>query len=441
MKKISLLFVLFILCGRFAFSQTLYEFHYHFNLADGAKDEYKAFVYRNPDGTGIMRVVYFDPKTRARNIAEMSMQEHYGVNDNGTTDSTMLILMGSDEEKEQIVGTYPYQTDHFVFTLSADGYFEPASVVSFNDDSTDVVGTFDEARLLNQEDLTKDLVLEYFTEKDEFYINLFETTVRSLSAEEKQTRLNLILVANTEDKTIGKSSVIDRDATLKTFSEIAEFLEIQFNPVVISGKDFSKVNVENAINSLRPGKQDIVVFYYSGHGFNNLKENYVFPYLDLRDKSFQMWGGQYTMNIEAIYQKLKAKGARFNLVISDCCNNDPSQSSNMSSEGATTRTSSIGWNKDNCLALFMNPKPMSLLMTAATRGELSAGNPADGGIFTFNFRESLEKFLGPFFNDVSWSTLVAIAKKRTIEKADHTWCIGDDNVKKPCHQTPIFKIE
>ncbi len=254
-------------------------------------------------------------------------------------------------------------------------------------------------------------------------------------------QLHLILVANTEDKTVGKSAVIDRDATLKTFGEIAEFLGIQFRPVVIAGKEFSKVNVEKAITALRPGRQDIVIFYYSGHGFNQQNERYQFPYLDLRDKSYQRYGGEYTLNAEAIYQKLKSKGARLNIVLSDCCNNDPSNAANISSEGASTRTSSIGWNADNCRALFMNDKPLSIIMTAASKGELSAGNAADGGIFTYNFRESLEKFMGPAYTNVTWDKIVENARKQSITKASRTWCFGEDNSKKVCVQNPVFRID
>ncbi len=129
-------------------------------------------------------------------------------------------------------------------------------------------------------------------------------------------------------------------------------MQIQFVPKMIFGKEFSKINVDNAINAISPGPADIVVFYYSGHGFSNIKDKYSFPYLDLRDKSFQTYGGAYTLNIEDIYNRIRAKGARLNLVFSDCCNSDPSQSSIITSDVAGTRSSSIGWNINNCKALF-----------------------------------------------------------------------------------------
>jgi hypothetical protein len=420
-------------------SQTLYEMKYSYT-SEGVTDRFSAFILRNDDGTGFVRVNFIDPSNKVRKLVEMDMQETYGQNNDGSDDSSLLIFVGLNPRF--IVGEKDdeFTEDHFVFRYNPDsGFYEPDFVFCILDDSTEQAGKVDVINFLNQDDLSRDLVIQYFTEQDVFYKQLFETSTRGLSAAEKQTQLHLVLVANTEDKDIGKTCMIDKDATYKTFSEIAEFLGIQFNPTVIFGKDFSKANVDKAVSAIRPGTNDIVVFYYSGHGFNEMNENYQFPYLDLRDKSFQKYGGPYTLNIETIYQKLKSKGARLNLVISDCCNNDPSSGALVSSEGASTRTSSIGWNLENCKALFMAQQPQSVIMTAAQKGELSAGNPSDGGIFTFIFREQLEKSLGPFTRNPTWNNLVVTAKKETLNKAKTTWCNKAQKIV--CVQHPVYKVE
>jgi len=439
-----------------SYSQTLYEMRYSYT-SDGVTDRLSAFILRNDDGTGLVRVAYLNSEDNKNKLVEMEMQESYGQHEDGTEDSSQLVFVGLNPRF--IIGTPDdeFLEDHFVFSFNPDsGFYEPSFVFSMPDDTSTQVGQLEEVRFLNQEDLTQELVLQFFTEQDVFYKQLFETSTRGLSADDKQAQLHLVLVANTEDKDIGKTCVIDKDATYKTFSEIAEFLEINFKPTVIAGKEFSKVNVDKAVSSVRPGPNDIVVFYYSGHGFNEVDEQYQFPYLDLRDKSFQKYGGAYTMNVEAIYQKLRAKGARLNLVISDCCNKDPTSGALVSSEGASTRTSSIGWNKENCQALFMSKQPMSIMMTAAQKGELSAGNqfaflcsrqkgelsagnPSDGGIFTFIFREQLEKALGPFTRNPSWNNLVQSAKKETVNKARTTWCNKEKRIV--CVQNPVFKME
>ena len=427
-----------------SFSQSLYEFDYYFDIKR-VREHYKAFLVRNEDGTGFIRVNFKDDKTGKPVIVDMLMQEHYmgdeEENDDQKTDSSILVFEGIDPRI--IAGdNIGYDPDVFWFEKNeATGFYEPWAVVSEGETAKDdVEGVITNMRLLNQEDLTKELVLQYFTEQDEFYINLFAASTRNLTPVINGCKLFLIIVANTEDKSIGSTCVVDKDATYKTFNELAEFLEIGFVPKIIFGKDFSKVNVDNAINELKPSSGDIVVFYYSGHGFSNVRDSYTFPFLDLRDKTYQTFGGAYTLNMEDIYKRIRAKGARLNLVFSDCCNSDPTQTTLLSSDGATTRSSSIGWSKENCRALFMSPEPTSILMTAASKGELSAGN-STGGIFTFNFRESLEKSIGPFHFNSNWTNILTTAKTQTVYKAKHTWCTQPDNSRKVCQQNPVFKME
>ena len=442
--KKYLLALLFLFITSVSFSQSVFEFDYYFDI-NNTREKYTALMVRYGDDNGFIRVRFFDEESKKWIIVNMEMREHY-LNEDGTkakkTDSSIMVFEGIDPKIVSGQMKDPYDPDLFVFQLNKqENIYEPLGVLSGADEegAEDVEGVIENMRLLNEEDLTKEFVLKYFKEQDDVYQNLFEeeATVRPVTPQQKATRLIMILVANTDDLSIGTTCKVDKDATYNTFSQLAEFLKIQFEPRLIHGKDFSKVNVDNAINSIQPGPNDIVVFYYSGHGFNDVNSSYKYPFLDLRDKSFQSYGPPYTLNIEEIYQRIKSKNARLNLVFSDCCNADPSQSNILSSEGATTRNSSIGWNIANCYGLFMNEKKQSILMTAASKGELSAGN-STGGIFTFNFRETLEKLIGPFYNNVTWDQILTAAKQQTIQKAQHTWCKQPDNSKRVCLQNPIY---
>ncbi len=88
----------------------------------------------------------------------------------------------------------------------------------------------------------------------------------------------------------------------------------------------------------------------------------------------------------------------------------------------------------------MQPQPFSLLITAAEKGELSAGTPTKGGIFTFNFRESIENNLSPLAKNVSWTNLVTTAKSQTISTAKRTGCRQPDQRLIACKQSPVFRM-
>lgn len=436
-----LLLILFIITCASAKAQTVYLLKYHF-MTGNLRDDYSALFVRNDDGTGFIRVAFTDRKYKSYNVYDMEVEEVYGEDDNGKEDTTVLIYYSTDPIR--IRGKSGYRPDHFIFEYDPKTkYYEPSYVYTLSEtDTTDEgkEGAFDSETLLTQKDLTRKFLLQYFDEDEEEFQNFFETAdTRTVMVSPQQVKLHLVLVANTMDEQIGNTCVVDKNSVFRTYKNIADFLNIQFKPTIIEGENFSKVNVESAIKELSPGPSDIVVFYYSGHGFNYDNATTKYPYLDLRDKPSQMYGGQYTMNIENVFNSINEKGARLNIVMSDCCNADPRKINNTAGDGAATRTSSIGWNLANCQALFLDNKPYSLLVTAASKGELSAGNVNRGGIFTSNFRDALEKLLSPFSPSAGWDTLIASAKTQTAQAAKRIGCRQPDNSLRSCLQNPTFR--
>jgi hypothetical protein len=61
------------------------------------------------------------------------------------------------------------------------------------------------------------------------------------------------------------------------------------NYVEISGAKFGKANVEAALDNLKPGLNDIVIFYYSGHGYSNDQQSTkLYPQFDLRQSRLKI---------------------------------------------------------------------------------------------------------------------------------------------------------
>jgi hypothetical protein len=429
-----------------AAAQTMYELKYHFKTNKGGED-HAAFLLRNADGTASVRVAFFDSTTKTDNVYQMEMEESY-ASVNGKQDRSILILSGSDAVR--IRGNATYQPDHFEFEYNKETkFYEPRSVVSYLPDGTKNTAAINDQTLLNEYQLKSELLLQYFNNDDAVF-KYFERRALYFSVPQAPNpdyvppaptmNLHLVIVANTNDKSIGGSCVVDKNATYNTFKDVAEFLNLNFLPTVIEGNNFTKANVDKVLAGLKPKEKDIVVFYYSGHGYNKTNAGTLYPNLDLRNKPFQQIGGKYTMNIESVYNTIRSKGARMNLVISDCCNSDPFLGSNIITDGPSTRTSSVGWVYQHCSALFLDQNPLSLLVTAAAKGELSAGNSTKGGIFTFNLRESLEKSFSPFAKQVSWSNLIASARAQTILTAKRTGCLQDDNSLKACIQNPVYRL-
>lgn len=437
-------FLLFLLClmgfGFTSNAQSIYYFKYHFP-DDGDTTTYNAFLVRYDDGTGFIRVNYIDSASNETIWVDMEMQEGYYTDKRGRVDSNQLYFQGYDPIIIKGDTSLGYDPDIFWFSLNKEtGYYEPWAVVSPDPDGVAHEGDYLESRLLEEKDLTREFVAQFFEPEDDFFGNITEVaSTRGLSSEEKKTKMYLLIAANTLDIDIGATCEEDRKQTEKVFSDLAEFMGIQLVKKSIYGNEYSKQNVETAIQSLNPSPKDIVVFYYSGHGFS-MQDNYQYPHIALTSKTFESAKAN-SLNMEEIYARIKKKGARFNLVVSDCCNTPIEKASAIIPVNlARTRASNLGWDPDNCKALFLDPKPTSVLMTAASRDELSCGI-STGGLFTTSFRSSLIDFFSKFHNNVTWAQVLTEVKNDTIKRADKTARKEEDGSITRCKQHPIFKIQ
>jgi len=162
--------------------------------------------------------------------------------------------------------------------------------------------------------------------RDSFNLKKKNFTDRIIKLEqEPSTKLFLLIVANTIDPEIGKGCRQDIKSIRQMFKKLSHHMKFDFLELVVMGTDYSKKNVLEAIDILKPGSNDIVVFYYTGHGFSYRKDkDKKFPQVDLRSHpaSNKIAAiNENTHNLAELFQSVKSKGARLNIVIGDCCNN------------------------------------------------------------------------------------------------------------------------
>jgi hypothetical protein len=95
------LLVILIFCSISTYCQSLFEFDYHFDI-DNKREPYNAFMLRNDDGTGFMRVRFREDDTQPWILVQMEIQEHYmgdeDLQDATSTDSTILVFEGFNPE-------------------------------------------------------------------------------------------------------------------------------------------------------------------------------------------------------------------------------------------------------------------------------------------------------------------------------------------------------
>lgn len=451
-QRIITLFLLFSVIASTGNSQSIYKLQYNFNQADDSIT-YRGIFIRYSTGEGLMRIKYIDPATKQWEIAELETTEEFLSDASGNPDVNILITKAV---RSGIIGdsTKQFNSPFFISRIDkATGYFEPTGISRTDNDPAKPKGAVFTASLLRQDQVTKSWVTEFFNKNDEFVINFFKPKSRggfTLFPDEKKIKIHLLLVADTKDKHIGNACKYDIDRVLRTFDTLSKHMGLQLVSQTISGNNLSKMSIEAAIAALKPSPNDMVVFYYSGHGFRIPENNRRFPNLKIlhyrnERKNFTdslTWVAKdrqdkttYTLNMEDIFNSIKSKRARFNLVLSDCCNDDIFGVPPVGGKPPGMRGFGIEWGEKNIRSLFLNETPVSILASATRSGERAGCNDEEGGYFTHYLLVALQTFLGTTKNDPTWKQILESAARRTKYLAAQFVCD-----EKKCQQNPDYDI-
>lgn len=423
-----------------ASSQSVYYFKYKFS-ATADTTTYHAFFVRYNDGSGFVRIRFDAPGTGELTLIETQLWQQEVEISPGVLDTTVMPFTASSPSKF-IFGSSKtkYLAPWFEFRLDQDSKsFEPSAIIA-KDEDVPAKATIIATRAYTAETLDKDIVSQFFSPGEDFFANTMEPSTRGLSDAEKKIKLRLIIVSNTNDPHIGKACGLDIQRVTLMFDSIRKFIGISMITTVISGKTYNKAAVVKVLKDLNPDPNDIVVFYYTGHGFRKTEDPRPFPYIDLRPKDDKTYMVN-SLNILDVFNTIKGKpkAARLNIVLSDCCNTVPGKNK-IDAKAIGGFRDIRDWSQDNCRQLFLNPTPTSVLITASDVGQFSSCDSTAGGLFTIFFKAALENNLTNFKKNVNWDQVAAETKNATSIKARHTYCDRPFIPANICAQDPIPKV-
>lgn len=440
MKKRHFFFLLFclIISLQAVHAQTVYHFKYN-SPETGNNTVCYAYFTLNSNGTGIVRIKY----PGSEDITETEILEQYATAPDGSADTTFIVYEGMNARKiKGKPGTIPV-AHTFWFKQDAAGQYRPWAITQ---KITDKLPEF--TNLLAADYFTpgeiaknKELVMSYFDTASYYYKNIFNPNPAGTKGVipwyvTKKPRMFMLVVASTKDSTLSPNCLIDARKVVDVFTDIGENeLGIPVLVDSVYGNRYNRTNVETALNKLKPGPDDIVIFYYSGHGFRDQaipkKE---FPFLDLRDPNNRPRPKPQAqaMNIQDIYNSIVQKGARLNLVLSDCCNDTVEAKKTTSTVPPPVTKAPMKYAKNNLIALFLTKTKMNFLMTAASKDERAIITPRYSSYFTYFFLESMRSYLGAGKPSPSWYLVMEEAKKQTTLFAGKVNCPNGSK----CLQTP-----
>jgi len=381
-------------------AQDLFEIKF----TDKQNVKYKGLLVIFNDSKMYMRVAY-----NAENMYKV-VNVDYKSEHGKTKDGEYLVLMGSNPKFITAAGQYGYNPDHIIFLQDLEKPY-------LTDDPNDTSKLLhaDSFRALTKQDINDSYLREFYSSNEADYLamrKMFGMDLSSLKLKPNtntntgNTTMHLVIAANTNIGDIGMSCSRDQSALTAEFKGIASSLGIGYKQYLINGDNFTKSALQNTLNTLYPGTNDIVVFVYRGHGFRWNDQAGAWPQMDLRSSPYTRIADNTAMDLDYVFKTIKGKGGRLNIVLGDCCNSNIDMPSPLTGSEFLAMQANNNYNGDKLRDLFMNYKG-NLLATAASPGEVSWANNANGGFFTVSFLQSLREEISYMRDDAAdWRDLI-----------------------------------
>ena len=223
-----------------------------------------------------------------------------------------------------------------------------------------------------------------------------------------------IVFCATDDPDIGKSCMSDKEKFVSEMGLIQDALELPMDWLnVYTGAQCNKPNLERCISDLQCGNNDVVFFYYSGHGAHAAADNDWLPQMCLNYKSYEQ---ENFVPVKWVVDQLSKKKPRLCIVITDCCNDNKewvTAKGLIESDGSAVEMEGIS--VQNLKRLFYESKG-TVVATSSKRDQVSWGGDK-GGCFSIAFWDEMYR-IGQGQGKPDWNTLLELTKKRTLTSSD-----------------------
>ena len=398
-------------------SQILYKVNFH----DKNYGAYEGLLVYFNESRSYMRVAYYSQDNKY-NVVNVDYKSSTGTYYDG---SSYFYMSGSNPKFiTENPNKYTYNPDYFIWRKGATEMNWNTPYTS-DDPKLNVANEIpvDSFYQLNPLTLSETFLRKFFwANESEFFAlkkicGLDNTVVTPVTSNAK---LHLVIVANTLIGDIGPSCTSDRDKLDYEFKSIAEAMGVGYAKYIADGNNFNKTYVQSMLNGFQPGKNDIVVFVYRGHGFRWNNQTDIYPMMDLRTSNYINIEAKTTLGLSEVYNTIKNKGARLNLILADCCNNNVGINQ-MTSFSFLNSQADNKPDVSKLKRLFMTSRG-TLISAAARAGEYSWANPF-GGFYTLSFLQAMKEKISYMNNSTySWNDIITYTTKLAKDKSSPALC-------------------
>lgn len=245
-----------------------------------------------------------------------------------------------------------------------------------------------------------------------------------ISIKADNVKIHAIVFCNTDDPKIGEGCQSDQERFAEELGFIETALGSEEDWQVFVGKECNKPNLERAISSLNCGPNDVIFFYYSGHGVH-AKADPVDGWLPQMCLNYESYDQDKFVSVTYVRDKLATKSARLSIILTDCCNNEASWVSVKSLISTQKDAPDVDKIDVAKLKKLFYESRGSVIATSSKRGQVSYG-PKEGGCFSVAFWDEMYK-IEQGSGNADWNSLIEATKQRTLKYTNNK-------------QEPVYKV-
>lgn len=195
------------------------------------------------------------------------------------------------------------------------------------------------------------------------------------------------------DENIG--SDVDKQHMQHWIRDMAYYSSMDLRETYLNLEEHSYRDLATAVRDLNPGSDDVVMFYYSGHGSRHCLDRNAPPIFSISPN--------FCVSQDFVHSQLLEKRPRMLLTIFDCCvDRDMLPSMDRTPFSIIERPRA-----DSVAKLFRQFRGDIRVQSNDPRyGMLSYGNPELGGLYTTSFIDNFGRAVRGLLGSVSWDKIL-----------------------------------